>query len=62
MRDWGKDFLNELFVPAEQKGSKIAENIDKIDSAAPATAGELDDIAKAKAVEKKLLLIVRKDD
>lgn len=51
LRDWGRDFLNEVFAPAEQKASKIAENIDKIDIAAPATAEELDDIAKA--VEKK---------
>lgn len=51
LKNWGRDFLNELFAPAEQKASKIAENIDKIDIAAPATAEELDDIAKA--VEKK---------
>lgn len=51
LKDWGRDFLNELFAPAEQKAIKTAEIIDKIDTVAPATATELDDIAKA--VEKK---------
>ncbi|HCV04995.1 hypothetical protein [Alteromonas mediterranea] len=51
LRDWSKDFLSDLFAPAEQKAIKTAEVIDKIDTVAPATATELDDIAKA--IEKK---------
>lgn len=51
MKDWGRDFLNELFTPAGQKATKIAENIDKVDMAALTTAEKLGDIANA--IEKK---------
>ena len=51
MKDWGRDFLNELFTPVGQKATKIAENIDKVDMAALTTAEKLGDIANA--IEKK---------
>lgn len=51
LKKWGKDFINELFAPAEQKATKTAEIINKIDDKFPATASELDSIAKT--IEKK---------